>query len=564
MLLLGAGCKTRAEWDRFFHRPASQQPEAEPRTASSSLAMRGTIAPLVTIQSLQYQQVRGFGLVVDLVDTGGRDGPEVVRKYLLKEIRRREQDVSPTHSPLEILNSRDSTMVELTGFIPAGAEKGDRFDVSIRALGTEATSLVGGRLVLGELKVYAATPSGVLGGKTLAVAEGPVFVSPFDRLGRPTDKVDLRRGVALGGGTVQQPRLLRLVLNEASPSRAQRIERRLNSRYAGEEPVAIGRSTGVLELKIPREFRGHKRTFLERALRTTLNGDPPFLKRRSQELIREFKKPEADGNAIGLALEAIGAIVLPDMQPLYADKSVAVSYYASRTGVRLGDREAGRVLARLAEDAASPFRKQAIDELGWAVKMYAAGETLRKLLSDPNDDIRIAAYKALRRRPHPAIETKVLDEDNLFLDTVDSRGSYLIYIQRRSAPRIAVFGRHMACTPPVMFPGDRDDGRRLVTQLSARSGDEALTFKFKNKHNGGVSPKLLAPLEIVPLIEYLGDTPTTLDDDRRVGFAVPYSEIVDILSTFCHTKCLSAKLVIQSLENRPTSGAANEREESEF
>ncbi len=561
-LCVGSGCMTGAEWKRYWLGSGSEQPESRPRLMSSSKAVRDTIAPLVTIQGLRSNQVRGFGLVVDLVDTGGRDGPEVVKQHLRKEMRRRDEGNPSSSYP--ILNSRDSTMVELTGYVPAGARKGDRFDIVVQALGSDATSLVGGRLVLGELKVFAATPSGVLSGKTLAIAEGPVFVSPFDRVGRPTDKVDLRRGVVLGGGIVREPRALRLVLNEPSPSRASRIERRLNGRYGGGEPVVKGMSSGMLELKIPAEFDNRRRFFLDRAVRTTTNGDPAFLQRRKADLLTEWKEPGADGEAIGLAMEAIGPIVVPDLRRLYDDESAEVSFFAARTGVRLEDREAVKAMALIAGDADNPFRMQAIETLGWAVKMYGAGEELRKLLSASETEARIEAYKALRRRRHSAIQTKVLDQDGLILDVVDSFGPYLIYVQRERTPRIAVFGRSAACRPPVMFPGGRDDGRRVITQLSARPGDNALTFKYTNKRNGRISPSLSAPLEIVELIEFLGDAPRKTDGGERVGYAVPYSEIVDILSAFVRTKSLSAELVVEDLTGGLSTSPTNEREESEF
>jgi hypothetical protein len=157
-----------------------------------------------------------------------------------------------------------------------------------------------------------------------------------------------------------------------------------------------------------------------------------------------------------------------------------------------------------------------------------------------------------------------LDQDGLILDVVDSFGSFLIYVQRERMPRIAVFGRSAACRSPVMFPGDRDDGRRVVTQLSARPGDKTLTFKFKNKRNGRISPSLPAPLEIVELIEFLGDSPRKTEDGKRVGYAVPYSEIIDILSTFIRTKSLSAELVVEDLAGGLSTSPTNEREESEF
>ncbi|MFQ5429048.1 MAG: flagellar basal body P-ring protein FlgI [Phycisphaerae bacterium] len=554
---------TQAEWRRLWMKRGGSQPAAGPGEESPSLAVRGTIAPLVTVEGTRMNQVRGFGLVVDLVDTGGRDGPEIVRNFLVKEMRRQQEIGGPGLPPLDVLNSRDSTMVELTGFVPAGARKGDRFDVYVRAMGSEAKSLVGGRLVLGDLRRYAETPSGVLSGKTVAIASGPLFVSPFDRHGRPTDHVDLRRGVVLGGGLVRKPRKIRLVLTDPSPSVAKKIERQLNDRYAGESPIALGESASLVELITPPDYRDRRAYFLNRVLHTPLDANRQGIQARIRGLIREFKGPEPDYNSIALALEAVGKIALPEIQRLYGDASRDVRFFAARTGLRLADRDGLEIVAREALDPKSPFRMQAIYELGWALRMYASGEYLRKLLDDPDNTVRIAAYKALRSRPHPAIESKVLDKDNLILDSVDSGGAFLVYIHRARVPRIALFGRQMRCRPPAMFPGERDDGRRLVTQLSADVGDDCLTFKFRNKRNGRVSPDLKAPFGVAELIAFLGDAPRQIDGEQRVGFAVPYSEIVDILSTFCESGTIPAKLVLEGLEDRDAE-SSNEREESEF
>lgn len=559
---LATGCATPTEWERFWNqwKDKGEQPTATPLLVSDSAALRAAIAPLVTIQGMRLNQVRGFGLVVDLVDTGGRDGPEVVKKHIIKEIRRTEEVGHPHLPPLEILNSRDSTLVELTGFIPAGAHKGDRFDIFVQALGSETKSLVGGRLVLGDLKVYAETPSGVLGGKTLATAEGPVFVSPFNRRGKPTDKIDLRRGVVLGGGVVKESRKLRLVLNEPSPSRAKQIERQINGRYSRDDPIAVVESSSVVGLEFPFEYLQRKHFFLERVLHTSWKSNS---EKRIRELVDAFEEPEADYNAIGLALEAVGKIALPELKPLYSADSQTAGYFAARTGLRLEDRDALEIVGRHAKNAESPFRIEAINELGWARRLYGAGELLRKLLDDSDQTTRIQAYKALRRRPHPAITSKVLDQDNLILDIVDSKGPYLIYVQRTTAPRIAIFGRNMRCRLPAMFPGGRDDGRRIITQLSANRGQKHLTYIYQNKRNGRISPKLRAPLKVAELIEFLGNSPETDEDGRRSGYAVPYSEIVDILSTFCETATISAQFVLEGLEDK-RDGPSQEREETEY
>jgi hypothetical protein len=179
--------------------------------------------------------------------------------------------------------------------------------------------------------------------------------------------------------------------------------------------------------------------------------------------------------------------------------------------------------------------------------------------------MRVRTYKALRRRPHPAIKSRILYEDNLILDVVGSSGPYLIYVQRSAAPRIAIFGREMRCRPPAMYPGERRDDRLLHTQISARPGDEALTLIFKNKRSGAVSPKLSGPLKVADLIAFLGGTPIAGEDGELRALGVPYSEIVDIVYVFCDTGVIPAKFIAEDL----TGAAAEldqprERDESEY
>ncbi len=420
--------------------------------------------------------------------------------------------------------------------------------------------------MLCDLKLYADTPAGVIEGKMLATASGPVFVSPFDRAGLATSSVDLKVGIVLGGGVVKEPRKVRLVLNDPRYSIAQQIVTRLNGRYAKSDPIADAKGPSMIEVTIPQEFNDRKRVFLERVLHTTLNEHPAMLERRAKDLSEEMKDDQAEYESIGLAWEAIGKIALPVIREHYHDSKPDVSYFAGRTGLRLEDNDSVPIVGKHALDANSPHRLQAIDELGYATDMHSAGEQLRKLLDDPDEDIRIRAYLALRRRPHPAIESKVMDEDNFVLDVVDSHGPYLIYVQRLIEPRIAILGTQMKCVPPAVYPGDRDDKRRLLTQISAKNGDEFLTVIYRNKRTKINSPTLEAPLQVGGLIRFLGNRFETDDEDRPTGLAVPYSEVVDILHAFCKSEAIPAHLVVEEATAREDSDieSTKEREESEY
>jgi hypothetical protein len=563
-----SGC-AKEEWSRFwqsFEKEKGQQPEATPRARGASKALQGAIGPLVTIEGAQLMEVRGYGLVVDLVDTGGPDGPQQIKDYLVKEVRKNQQVGMPGIATKDIFEGRDSAMVEVLGWIPAAAKKGDRFDVIVKALGSQSKSLVGGRLVLCELKLYAESPQGVIEGKTLATASGPVFVSIFDAEGRTASKVDLRAGIVMGGGVVKEPRRLRLVLSDPRYAVAQQIVARINGRYAALDPIAEGKSASTVDIKIPDEYRARKRLFLERVAHTTLQDDPSHLEKRAAELAQELEGAEPDTESIGLAWEAIGKLALPSVKGLYRHGVPDVRYCAARTGMRLGDNAGMEEMVKFALDTDSKFRMAAIDELGFAATMYGAGEALKKLLDDPEDDVRIRAYRALRRRPHPVIETKVLDKDNFILDVINCGGPFMIHVQRLSAPRIAVFGSQLRCEDNAMFPGDRRDGRRLLTQLSANPGEKSLTVIYKNKRNRKQSEPLPVSFNVGEMITFLGGAPTKDEQGKVQGLAVPYSEIVDILYTLCEQQSIPAKLTVEDLKEAEEAPVeeTRERQESEY
>ena len=150
----------------------------------------------------------------------------------------------------------------------------------------------------------------------------------------------------------------------------------------------------------------------------------------------------------------------------------------------------------------------------------------------------------------------------MILDVVESRGKPLIYAQQRRQPRLAIFGRHMLCRPPAIFPGLRNDGRRHLTQLSAEKGARALTLIYHNKRNDSISPPIAAPLGLPELVRFLADTPRKPGSGEPFGFAVPYSEVLDIVSTFCETGTLSAELVVEKIGRIEDDGI--ERGETEF
>lgn len=561
-----AAC-TQTEWERMFDfKEKGEQPKAAPRETSGSVSSQDTIGPLVTVEGLRLQRVRGYGLVVNLAGTGGTDAPKIVKDHLAAEMRRRQPIGAPGTPAQEWLESRDAAVVEVSGLIPAAAEKGTRFDVALRSMGEQCKSIMGGRLVLCDLALYADTPSGVIAGQTLATASGPIFISPFGHDSESATKVNPRMGVVLGGGSVVKPRRVRLVLNDPRYSDAVRVRNRINSVYGTLDTIADAKSPTLIELTVPPEHRLRKKLFLDYVGHTTLISSDGFLEQRTKDLAAEIQQSDANFESIAVAWEAIGASTLPVVQSLYDNGLAPVRYYSGRTGMRMGDKAGMEVVARFAADESSVFRDQAIEELGFAIKMYAAGEHLRKLLDGSDVPTRIKAYRALRLHQHPCIRSKVLDEDNLILDIVDCKGPPLIYAQRTLAPRMAIFGTNLTCKTPAMYPNGEDRDWEARVQVSANANDKQLTILYKNRSNKKISPPMKVPTRVSELIAFLGGKPTQDSTGQFQGLAVPYSEILDLVVQFTKSGTIPAKLEVE----RATASDVldyekpREREESEY
>src|SRR5262249_10163644 len=129
------------------------------------------------VGNAQPVAVGGVGLVVGLEGTGGSTPPGPQRSMLEEELRKRNvRDVK------EVLNSPNASLVLVSGLLPAGASKGDTFDVEVSLPPqSKTTSLRGGRLTECILYNYDFTsnldpnysgPDRALKGHPVAVAEG--------------------------------------------------------------------------------------------------------------------------------------------------------------------------------------------------------------------------------------------------------------------------------------------------------------------------------------------------------------------------------------------------------
>lgn len=540
-----AGCQ---EWGR---RQPPPEPPPPPRVREmAQTVIGGTIGSQSVLADVQPLALRGFGVVIGLDGRGGGDCPTVIREYLLdylgKQIAPQGAGRRPRLSPADLLESTDTAVVEVLGSIPAGARRGTRFDVEVRALaGTATRSLAGGLLLPTELRYYdrAASGQGLIAGRALAEAGGPVFVNPFAEDDDPTSSGDPRRGTVLGGARSIEARPVRLLLLRPDFQLARAVERRLNERFGPRPKVAEAASAGYIVLDTPPEYARRPERFRQLAAHLFIDNSPAHLESKRRELADLAAAGGALLEPIALAWEGMGRSVVPHIQPFYAHGDAAVRFYAARTGARLGDPPAVAALADIAATPGDPHRLLAVRELGETGSPQAAVR-LVPLLADSDQEVRIAAYEALVQHRHPAVRSRqfrhILDRAqlNCILDVVECDGPPLVYVRRTRLPRIAVLGRSVPVIAPVFYT----DPDGAVTIVTHDGSDDLHLFA---RATGRLSDEIIVPPLLDELIAALAERPARDDAGRLMGLGLPLSRVVHVIARLSEDGAVPARLVLE-------------------
>ncbi len=555
LLISLTGCTgefLKFKWDFSEDKPDVEEGfvDANVEGISNSKSYVDTIAQQGYVEGLRKMRVRGYGLVAGLGTTGSAECPKNVRSRLIQEMYKRpefsRQGLRPAPvSPEDVLRSLDTAVVVIEGEIPAAAQKGDTFDLTVRALaGTQTTSLAGGSLYTSDLFIYRENAAGgAIEGRALATASGPVFVNPFsggdDYSERQIATME-RKGIILGGGKTNSDRRIRFVLTTPSYRRARMITDTANARFPARGGVAKAESPSNINVRIPRAYVNDPFHFLALFRHLYTPKRPGFLETRTQELAKEILDADAPHADIAIAWEGIGRTVLPTIQNLYTHERPHVRFYSAITGMRLGDGLAVDVVGEFALNPESSYRLTAIDELRNADDSYRTSVVLRRLLSDKDPRIRIEAYEALLPRNDEMIQTAKVGRNNFMLDKVDAPGPNLVYVRRTGDQRIALLGNGMYCIPPVFY----QDPRNLIT-INAEEDDRKLTLIRRAKFSDRISPPLPADLELDRLIDMLGDDPKGESEDAIHGLALDYATVTRTLHDLCETGEINAKFMLQ-------------------
>jgi hypothetical protein len=259
-------------------------------------------------------------------------------------------------------------------------------------------------------------------------------------------------------------------------------------------------------------------------------------------------EPEANLERISLVWEAMGRVAVPQLQRLYAHEDAAVSFYASRAGLRLRDTTALEVMRQIATTVRHPFRAEAARELSESEFPQALLKMVTLLDSD-DLEIRLAAHRALSRTRHPVIQSTTFrssidpQQVGLVFDVVDCGGKPLIYVFRSLQPRIILFGARLPVETPLFYAHPRE----LVTLNATQAGGD-ITVLARERYGTPITEPVIVPPRVAELIAALADRPTRDDAQRIRGVGLSMSQVVQVLDALCREGSIDARLLMEEVD----------------
>jgi flagellar basal body P-ring protein FlgI len=529
---------------------SSSRTPTEPIEVDEDTIFQGTVGSLCELVGYQAVKVQGYSLVIGLAGTGSSGCPAPVRTYLEQDLRLlKDQGFLPSayvDLSIDKLIDHDSTaVVRVSGMVPAGSLRGNRFDVEVTALeGTQTTSLQGGRLVRSQLQVVVPGFQGrPIASRPTALAKGHIFVNPFSVKQGEVLKVDPRRGVVLGGGRATYDSRISLSLLRPDYRKAQLIQNRINSRFQGPDDDKIAEATGrsSITLRAPKAYRGRYSHFISLVWGLYLQGSPGYLERKLMELTDLACRPEADFEAISLAWEGIGKPALPKLCPIYQEVSSGkAAYYAARTALNLEDRKAIDAMIKMALDDTHPYQMLAAQSLSEYPNDIRGRAALLQLLKKDNYRLRLLAYEGLRKGKDIAISSSKKLGEGFTIDETPGSGDPIVAVWATKDPRIVILGAELKCRSNLFYSSADEKAT-----LNARPGDAAIGINLKMPRNMGyVSRK--SSFEVRELIEELA-RPVENKDGKVIGPGLCFSEIVGILYALCEGDMIPARFTLHRI-----------------
>jgi hypothetical protein len=485
--------------------------------------MRGTVAAEAAFTGDQPTVVRGYGLVIELKNTGGKLMPASVRASMLQEMARRGVGNTATGwrglSPEQMLDSETTAVVIVEGVIPPGGVKNEHFDLRVSAVpGTDTTSLEGGLLYTTILRPGTLT-LGSRQAKERGRGRGRIFINPFaepDAAGR--DSVDRLTGRILDGGTIAENMPVKLLLAVRSHARSMAVRDAINSRFPKEpgqtEKTAHGKSGDEIMVNVPPSFAKDPVKFLELIRHTSLR--PEVVDRTSLAVRRGLLANPGMATNAAWRWKSLGPKAIPMFQDLYDFPEEGPRLAAVTAGAYLDDPMVVQPLLALAKAGSMEARIVSIQMLGRMAPNPLVDIGLRPLLNDPEIDIRLITFEALELRNDPIIATYVVD-GKFTLNLVPS-SSPLIYVAQTGTPRIVLFGESIETKRPLLFSA-------WSNRLMIKGQEESDHLEVYYREAAGIPAQIDRVSASLPdLVAFLGHK-TTIEAPAP-GIGLSYSEVI--------------------------------------
>jgi flagellar basal body P-ring protein FlgI len=501
--------------------------EAQKTEIPQDVQLDKTIGRLAEIVAFSPIPVKGIGIVVGLSGSGSAECPPAVRDYLRQYIMTQVGN-KQLINPDKMLNSTDTAVVAVEGWIPAGAVKQQPFDVSVKALAnTQTTSIQGGRLYTTELK-YVSQIEEAFGAasKTLAFAAGNIYI---DNIVEP--KPDPRGGFVLGGGRAIQDTQLLLAIYKPDFRTAAIVRNRINERFG--KNVADAASDSIILLSLPERFNDNKEKFIE-LIKSLYITSSAVSEDKQINLLIEKLQSEPDKRAYETGLEAIGRPAADRIERLLKNQDLQTKFAAARCLLNLGDDSGLKILRDFAQDSTCPFRLDAIKAVGDAAAKRDCLALMNRLVRDDNLEVRYTAYKYLQKYDDNSIMRILIGQD-FYLDQVLQNSPKTVWVSRKNEPRIVLFGAPIDCEQDIFI--ESDNGNIIINALP---DENKISIMRKHPVTGELMGPLKTSFRLADVIRILGDEPAPEDNKKRPGLGVSYSEIVELLKKMCNKGAVKA------------------------
>lgn len=490
-----------------------------------------TIGSLAEVVSPGLVAVEGYGIVGGLRGTGSSECPSRIREYLKQYILKQMSDRRTNID--KFISSQDTAVVRIYGVMSTAVSESRSFDVKITALpSTQTTSLEGGWLYNTELKQF-----GRFGMATriLAVAKGAVFIDTLNGGG-----IDKKAGYALGGGTVIGDYPIGLVLRKPDFRISNAIRNRLNSRFGPNTSRAV--TSSQIELKVPAEYAKQRQRFISIVKAMYLNEAEEITKERIKTFVGKLAVSENKGKS-EIALEAIGNESLSKLGALLNSDNEEVRLRTGRCMLNLGSDAGLETLKALAMAKDSAYRVEALEAITAGANRNDAAVISRRLLSDEDFNIRLAAYEQLRRLDDIAVTRKPVAR-RFYLEQIIPTQYKAIYVSRSGQARIVLFGAPIVCRDNIFIQSANGE----IT-IDSRAGQKYVSVMRKHPTRPRVVGPLRSSLELGDIIQTLCEEPVKRSEQGRIGLGVTYSEVIALLKQMCEKGAVEAKFEAGPLPN---------------